>query len=127
MASAYRERLAGISELELPEDVPEHVYHLFVVQLGPVCGEGQADLAARAAYRDAVAQELAKRGVATGQHYPVAVHQMPPYRTGRSLPVSDLLAASVLSLPMFPGLRLDEIDHVCNSIREVIADLEEAL
>ena len=52
---------------------------------------------------------------------------MTPYRTGRSLPVSDRLAASVLSLPMFPGLRLDEIDHVCNSIREVIADLEEAL
>lgn len=108
IAAGYRAGLEGTAGLVLPEDAPGHVWHLFVVEVD-------------AAIRDRVAAALEAEGVGTGLHYPVPVHAMAPYPSSRPLPVSERLASSVLSLPMFAGMTVDEVASVCDSVRSVLA------
>ena len=91
-----------------PPLVPEWsrpVYHLYVV---------------RVAAREAIQSALSAAGVATGIHYPVALHLSPAYAklgyARGSFPVAERAADEVLSLPMFPGLATD-------AQRRVVAEL----
>ena len=81
------------------------VYHLFVI---------------RTRERDALAKALNANGVQTGLHYPVPLHQQQCYMhwgyAKGSLPVTERVAAEVLSLPMFPGLSLDRQQRVVAAI-----------
>ncbi len=106
IASRYRRALSGLSRLTLPADHPDHVYHLFVVEADD---------------RDAVVTALKERGVGVGMHYPVPVHHMTPYPSDRPLPVTERQCARNFSLPMFPGMRSDEVDAVCNVVADVLA------
>ena len=69
------------------------MYHLYVI---------------RTPERDAVAAALNANGVQTGFHYPVPLHLQECYRGWGyglgSLPVTERVAAEIISLPMFPGL-----------------------
>jgi dTDP-4-amino-4,6-dideoxygalactose transaminase len=95
-AARYRELLEGIGpDLTLPYEPSwsRSVYHLYVV---------------RTAERDKLQEHLTKSGVGTGIHYPIPVHLQHAYRSmgfkQGDFPVSEKVAAQVLSLPMFPGL-----------------------
>lgn len=116
IAAAYRERLAGIDALRLPQvdHRDEHVYHLFVV---------------RTPRRDALAAGLEARGIATMVHYPCPPHRQPVYagqRQPMKLPVSEALAGEVLSLPMWPGLSEGQIDRIAAAVREVLGPARDA-
>jgi dTDP-4-amino-4,6-dideoxygalactose transaminase len=108
LAHAYREALAEDGPI-MPGDDPGHVYHLFVV---------------RVADREAFRAALAERGVETLVHYPRAIHQHPAYaalaRAG-SLPVSERLAAEVVSLPLYPELEDAEFEQVSRAVRAAAA------
>lgn len=70
--------------------------------------------------RDAVRDVLSAEGVATDVHYPVPDHRQPVASTPHlSLPVTDHACEHVLSLPCFPQLGDDEVDHVCAVIRSL--------
>ena len=71
-----------------PDDDQGHVYHLFV---------------ARFADRTAVRARLADRGIETLVHYAPAL---------APLPEAERAAAEVLSLPLYPQLRDEEVDEV---------------
>ena len=75
----------------------------------------------RVPHRDRVRAELDKRGVGTGLFYRLALHQHPAFRglAQRPLPVSERLANEVLSLPIHPDLRDDEVDRVIAAVTEV--------
>ncbi|MDG7011203.1 MAG: DegT/DnrJ/EryC1/StrS family aminotransferase [Nitrososphaerota archaeon] len=64
---------------------------------------------------------LATAGIQSLIHYPVPVHRQESYRTrlkrGRDLPVTEEASQKVLSLPMFPELRDDEIQTVCSEAK----------
>ncbi|MEM8905004.1 MAG: DegT/DnrJ/EryC1/StrS family aminotransferase [Actinomycetota bacterium] len=99
--------LAGIDGLELPPPAgDDHVWHLYVV---------------RTAERDRLAASLAEAGIGTGCHYPVPVHLQPAYGhlgyAEGSLPVSERLSATVLSLPMGPHVDDDAADRVVEAVR----------
>jgi dTDP-4-amino-4,6-dideoxygalactose transaminase len=83
------------------------VYHLYVVQL---------------AERERVQEELGKAGIGTGIHYPIPLHLLKAYAgLGFGLgdfPVAEEVAARVLSLPMFPGLSLDQQERVVRSVMD---------
>jgi dTDP-3-amino-3,4,6-trideoxy-alpha-D-glucose transaminase len=103
-AATYRQALAllvAAERLRLPPDDPRSAHHLFVIEVRD---------------RDAVASALRDLGVETGLHYPVPVHRMPPYPSARPLPRTERLCATVLSLPMFPGIRADEIERVADAL-----------
>ena len=108
----YAEGLAG-----LPVDLPaapgdgSHVYHLYVI---------------RAAERDALQVALAEAGIQTAIHYPTPIHLQPAYREYAggpgSLPRTEAAVAEVLSLPFHPNIRQDEVDAVCEAVRNFYRD-----
>lgn len=85
-----------------------HAWHLYVV---------------RHAERERVMLALESRGVATLIHYPIPVHLQPAYADlgleRGAYPAAESAAAEVMSLPMFPQLRDDEVEHVCRVLNEV--------
>jgi dTDP-4-amino-4,6-dideoxygalactose transaminase len=80
------------------------VFHLFVIQ---------------SRKRDALKAYLAERGVGTGVHYPLAAHQQTPYAqyAAGPLPTTERLARDVLSLPLYPELSPESVDHVLEALR----------
>jgi dTDP-4-amino-4,6-dideoxygalactose transaminase len=111
LARRYSERLRDVLEVKLPPEgskdiVP--VFHLYVV----LCGD-----------RDALAKHLAGNGVETAVHYPIPIHLQPAYRDAYgysrgSYPAAEGLAATALSLPLFPQLEERQVDEVCELIIE---------
>jgi dTDP-3-amino-3,4,6-trideoxy-alpha-D-glucose transaminase len=82
----------------------------------------------RVATRDLVREQLARRGVETLVHYPTPPHRSPAYAADypAPLPVTESLAASVLSLPISPQLRADECARVSRALTETIAAVSPA-
>ena len=83
----------------------EHVYHQFVV---------------RTTTRDHFKAYLSEHGIDTVIHYPIPPHLAECYAQlgyGRgSFPVAEQYADEVLSLPIFNGMRADEIDYVIDTV-----------
>jgi dTDP-4-amino-4,6-dideoxygalactose transaminase len=109
IAGRYTDVLAGSDVLAPVEDIGRHhVYHLYVV---------------RAPDREQFRSELAQRGIETAVHYPIPVHRQPAYRDleppGRSLAVSERLATSIVSVPLYPELTDDEVEYVAESLGAV--------
>lgn len=110
IARRYDERLAGLG-LGLPGRVSwgQHVWHLYVV---------------RHPDRDRIMSELAKHGLKLAINYPHPIPAMPAYRRfGGSpgmLPVSELWAREVFSLPIYPTMTDDEQDRVCDLLESVL-------
>ena len=104
LAAAYRSLLED-SDVALPVEAPNrrHVYHLFV---------------ARAANRDALRSSLSRDGVETLVHYPRPIHEHPAYTHLRraGLDVSERLSDEIVSLPLYPELRDDEIEAVATAV-----------
>lgn len=82
----------------------EPVWHLYVI---------------RSKKRDALKAHLEQQGISTVIHYPIPPHQQAcyPQHERYSQPVAEMLAGEVLSLPMSPDLREDEIKRVCMAVR----------
>jgi dTDP-4-amino-4,6-dideoxygalactose transaminase len=108
-AAWYSDALAGVGDLRLPAVAPESepAWHLYVV---------------RTADPERLSHFLRERGIGTGRHYPQPLHFAPAYeRLGYeagAFPVSEAVAAQSLSLPLFPGLREEELARVASAIRE---------
>jgi dTDP-4-amino-4,6-dideoxygalactose transaminase len=112
--SAERQRLADryLSRLRvaaLPCSMPdtEHAYHLFVV---------------RHPDRDWFREGLRRRGIETLIHYPVPVHLQAAYehlggRVG-DLPETERAAREVISLPLYPGMTMEQQDAVIAAVNE---------
>ena len=109
-ARGYDELLADAEEMVILPHVPSWsrpVYHLYVV---------------RVADREALQKDLAAAGIGTGIHYPIPLHLAKAYeavgfRRG-DFPVAELVASQVLSLPMFPGLSLEQQERVVTCVVE---------
>ncbi len=76
----------------------------------------------RTAYRDELQKYLRDVGIGTGIHYPIPIHLQAAYRgvgwKQGDFTVSEETADEILSLPMFPGLRLEEQRRVVEAIAE---------
>jgi dTDP-4-amino-4,6-dideoxygalactose transaminase len=72
----------------------------------------------RATARNELATVLQRAGIGSGIHYPVPCHLQPAFvgDTWRPLPIAEVAAEQILSLPMFPGMTRGQIDHVCAAI-----------
>lgn len=102
--------LKGMSDLPLqfqaaPAD-RTHVYHLFSFTTEN---------------RDGLAAHLQAQGVGCGIYYPLPLHlqkcfEYLGYRRG-DCPVSEKLAETILSVPMYPEMTDEEADYVVRSIR----------
>lgn len=110
-AKIYIEELKNCSNIELPKIFSDrsHIFHLFVIQ-----NKNAAD-------RDPLNRFLNDAGIQTGIHYPTPLHLQPCYQnlgySKDAFPVSKKLGDSILSLPIFPGIKKEEIVLVCQTIK----------
>jgi dTDP-4-amino-4,6-dideoxygalactose transaminase len=109
-AALYFQFLNNVGDIVLPpapsqESLP--VFHLFVI---------------RTAHRDKLKEFLQKEGIGTAVHYPVPVHLQKAYATlgysRGSLPIAEKLSDTILSLPIWPGLKKEEIEWICRTIQK---------
>jgi dTDP-4-amino-4,6-dideoxygalactose transaminase len=105
VAQRYNQLLGG-ADITLPF-IPyfmEPVWHLFVI---------------RSKKRDLLKASLSQQGIDTVIHYPIPPHKQVCYSDSAkyNLPIADKLASEVLSLPMSPTLKEDEIEKVCRVLR----------
>jgi dTDP-4-amino-4,6-dideoxygalactose transaminase len=81
----------------------------------------QYTIRVRPTMRDALAAALRTHGIPTAIYYPKPLHQQTAYRNfpvaGNGLPVSDVIAHEVISLPMHPYLEPDAQDRVVAAVR----------
>ncbi len=86
------------------------VYHLYVI---------------RSENRDQLRKHLAEAGVETGIHYPIPLHLQEAYRdlgySKGDFPISEQVAAEVVSLPMFPTLQGEDQRHVVDAIANFVS------
>ena len=74
--------------------------------------------------RAAFAATLKGEGVPTAIHYPAPLHRQPAYAhfpvAGNGLPVSEMLAREVVSLPMHPYLAPDVQDRIVDTVHRAL-------
>ena len=111
-AAEYNRLLAGIGGIVLPYE-PEWaraVYHLYVVRTGD---------------RDGLIRHLNAAGIGTGIHYPVPLHLQAAYASlgykPGDFPVTEAVAAEIVSLPMFPSLTEEQQARVAQGVRSLKA------
>lgn len=115
IAQFYSTTFAEISDLnplEVQKDV-SHAYHLYVVQL---------DLAKLRTDRSTVFQKLRAMRIGVNVHY-IPVHLHPFYRkTFRTkpglCPVAEAAHEKILSLPIFPAMKDQDVMDVIAAVRE---------
>ena len=109
-AAAARYAELGLGDLvELPQDDPGHVYHLFVC---------------RSRERDAIRTALAEAGIASATYYTTPLHLQPSlrylgYEPG-SLPATEQAGAENFSLPLWPGIPVEAQERVVDVVRSAV-------
>lgn len=107
IADWYNEALSGIEKIILPQiaEGASHVYHLYVI---------------RTNQRDELQKHLTSTGIGTLIHYPIPPHLQKAYselgyKKG-DFPISELLADTSLSLPIWPGMTFEQINYIKDCI-----------
>jgi len=110
-AAAYDKLLAGVAGVVTPR-VPagsEHVFHQYTI---------------RVPRRDAVQRFLAARNIGSTVYYPVPLHLQPLYaplgHKAGDFPEAERAAQEVLSLPMYPELREEQIQRIAAVLAEAV-------
>ena len=118
VAEKYGQLLGDFDRVILPKEMSwaRHVYHLYVIR---VKSENQNS---KSETRDNLQKYLGEQGISTGLHYPVPLHKQEcfsslGYKTG-DFPVTEDLAETGLSLPMFPELNDEQISYVAGKVKE---------
>jgi dTDP-4-amino-4,6-dideoxygalactose transaminase len=107
VATRYNDRLEGAVQIPAERPWARHVYHLYVIATER---------------RDALAEFLKGKGIATAVHYPVPNHQQPAimklYSDLPRLPKTEAAMNEILSLPIYGDMAMDDVDYVCDAILE---------
>lgn len=118
LAGRYLELLSDMDEVVLPRVMPNriHSWHLFAVRLKlDHCDTDRAE----------VIEELKRAGIGTSVHW-MPLHLHPYYRETLGCRTSDCPRAAaiypeLISLPLYPDMTTDEVEHVCSSLKGILA------
>ncbi|MDG6348289.1 DegT/DnrJ/EryC1/StrS family aminotransferase [Luteimonas sp. 8-5] len=89
-------------------------------ELNDHCESAWAQYTIRVMGRDAVAAQLGCAGIPTAIHYPLPINLQPALTaSGANLPVGDMAAKEVLSLPMHPYMSLDDVENVSSALANI--------
>jgi dTDP-4-amino-4,6-dideoxygalactose transaminase len=115
--NARRAAIAAAYDATLPDTMAparrpcaRHVFHQYVVTTSA---------------RDLLRDHLAVAGIGSAIHYPMPVHMQPAYRERVALGpsgcrASEVAAAEVLSLPMYPDLTEAQTRQVCAALAALL-------
>lgn len=109
IAKKYDLLLKDCDSIQIPiaSKEAQHVYHLYVILSDK---------------RDELQQYLIKHGIDTLIHYPVPPHLQKAYvdlgyKKG-DFPIAEKIAEQCLSIPLYPGMKDDDIIYVANYIKK---------
>ncbi len=109
IAKLYIERLRGVPGVKVQgiKQPQQNVYYVF-----NIFSENRYELASF----------LRSKGVATSIYYPKPLHlqkcfEYLGYKEGQ-FPVTESMCKKILALPIYPELRNEEVEYVCDCIRE---------
>jgi perosamine synthetase len=116
IALVYRDALGSVEQIELPAGQANRIesWHLFAIRLR---------LKALRIDRDEFIKELKRAGVGCSVHWrPLHLH--PYYQKtfgwrAQDFPVATAQWKRLVSLPIFPGMREDEIQHVISTVKRI--------
>ena len=112
-AAYYDQAFSDNPHLLIPSRDPKstHVFHQYTLRLQGVD-------------REQVKAKLAEAGVPSMVYYPVPIHKQKAYEKVNGLttdcPVSEELAACVLSLPMHTELDNEQLQHISNTLLRAV-------
>lgn len=114
IANYYNELLEEIDQIITPTEMEwaKHAYHLYVI---------------RTKHRNMLKKYLEKQGISTGIHYPLPVHRQPCISEHID-PIVDLIETDkvveeVLSIPMHPQLKKNEIKYITRKIKNFFEEV----
>jgi aminotransferase len=102
----YKEEFKDISWLLRPVEAPEgdrHSYFTYCIRI----------LGGR---RDALAKYLYQKGIYTTLRYQ-PLHMIPIYKSRAKLPICEKLNEEALSIPIHPGLKDIDVEHIVRAVR----------
>ncbi len=110
-AKIYNKLLDGIEGITLPimydDDIYDSVFHLYVIRIKD---------------RESLREFLQSKDIATGIHYEFPIHLQGAYKNlglvEGDYPISEKCMSEIVSLPIFPELTEEQIEYVCESIKE---------
>src|SRR5579872_2429240 len=108
-AARYAE--LGLGDLvDIPQDDPGHIYHLFVC---------------RSPERDRIRAALTEAGIASAVYYTTPLHLQPALRflgnEPGSLPHTEQVAGDNFSVPLWPGIPAETQERVVDVVRSAVA------
>ncbi len=113
IAYLYNQFLSEVDSILTPYELPyvKHVYHLYVVRILNKS-------------RDEVRKKLLEMGIQTGIHYPIPLHLQKAYKSlgykEGMFPIAEKCARQILSLPIYPELKNEEIEFVAQELRGIL-------
>lgn len=109
IAKEYTKRLNGI--VQVPEVLEENssVWAQYTIMVDD---------------REALREVLSKKGIPTAVHYPIPLSKQEAFKDLKSPenPITRDISTRVLSLPMHPFLTTEDIDTVCDTIKDYYKD-----
>jgi dTDP-4-amino-4,6-dideoxygalactose transaminase len=111
VAAKYDEAFKGVEGLQVParEKSSTHVFHQYTIKVDP-------------ALRDDLQKHLAERGVPSMIYYPLPLYKQEAFKEfvepGFTLPVTERLCASVLSLPIHTEMDKQTQDYIIKGVKE---------
>lgn len=116
--AAYLASKLDFAGIDLPRTHPSctHVYQMFTVKVKNMD-------------RDSFVRGLRERGVMASVHFTPPVHRQAYYANAfpvqqGSLPVTELVADTIATLPMYPDLTQPELDYIAATVVEVLNNHE---
>ncbi len=109
-AEYYNSLLCDIDEIITPieKDYAKHVYHVYGVRI-------------KDNKRSKVIEKLNDNNISAIIHYPIPLHLQKAYSElkykEKDFPVSEKIALEILSLPMFPGIKKEQIEYVVRVLK----------
>ncbi|MRI58492.1 MAG: aminotransferase DegT [Epsilonproteobacteria bacterium] len=109
IAAIYHKELKGTPHIELPKELRDHIYSMFIIKIDK--------------NRDSFARELYKRGIEVGLHF-IPLHLLSYYKQKYNLRVNDYPKAlrnfqQILSIPIHAGMSDEDVAYVIEQIKEV--------
>ena len=107
VAKKYLRSLSDNEKIDLPKtrEGNYHVWHLFVIRIKN---------------RDKILKDFDSHKVEFGIHYPVPIHRQNAYKEhkqfGSNIGLADEYSNQLLSLPIFPQMKDEEIERVVETI-----------
>ena len=118
VVALYAQHLAEVEELILPSELPNriHSWHLYAVRL---------KVERLKVDRAQVIQQLKERGIGTSVHW-MPLHMHPYYRQKygykpEDFPVAAGLYPQLITLPLYPDMKQEEVGYVCDNLKAIIA------